>query len=302
MDKIIESFKNLYKGENVVKQHIYIALLFYLPCLASTILQFLDKESKKEEVIIILVSAVIVGFLSIVPVFVLQGLWAKFVNRRFSEAYGIPKLSWDCLSRGLKMFPLTLVWGLYIGIPCLFYLALVFIGFGLAISSQDSVIVFSQPVIVIVAVLGLLLAVMLLFIPLFLISPFVNMVFMKYCEKFEYSKELFNPLLPFRYMKKAFKDSIFLALKFVLVGMVMGMGAQMILFLLLMVLAIIAIPVVIILAMVNEHMFDSSVWAIPVVMLVSVVAIIPAYVRWITNLAYVDNLEEIYVDKFLIEE
>ena len=43
MDKIIESFKNLYKGENVVKQHIYIALLFYLPCLASTILQFLDK-------------------------------------------------------------------------------------------------------------------------------------------------------------------------------------------------------------------------------------------------------------------
>ena len=302
MDKIIESFKNLYKGENVVKQHIYIALLFYLPCLASTILQFLDKESKKEEVIIILVSAVIVGLLSIVPVFVLQGLWAKFVNRRFSEAYGIPKLSWDCLSRGLKMFPLTLVWGLYIGIPCLLYLALVFIGFGLTISSQDSVMVFSQPVIVIVAVLGLLLAVMLLFIPLFLISPFVNMVFMKYCEKFEYSKELFNPLLPFRYMKKAFKDSIFLALKFILVGMVTGMGAQMILFLVLMVLAIIAIPVVIILAMVNEHMFDSSVWAIPVVMLVSVVAIIPAYVRWITNLAYVDNLEEIYVDKFLIEE
>lgn len=302
MDKIIESFKNLYKGENVVKQHIYIALLFYLPCLASTILQFLDKDSKKEEVIIILVSAVIVGLLSIVPVFVLQGLWAKFVNRRFSEAYGIPKLSWDCLSRGLKMFPLTLVWGLYIGIPCLFYLALVCIGFGLTISSQDSVIVFSQPVIVIVAVLGLLLAVMLLFIPLFLISPFVNMVFMKYCEKFEYSKELFNPLLPFRYMKKAFKDSIFLALKFILVGMVTGMGAQIILCLLLMVLAIIAIPVVIILAMVNEHMFDSSVWAIPVVMLVSVVAIIPAYVRWITNLAYVDNLEEIYVDKFLIEE
>lgn len=302
MDKIIESFKNLYKGENVVKQHIYIALLFYLPCLASTILQFLDKESKKEEVIIILVSAVIVGLLSIVPVFVLQGLWAKFVNRRFSEAYGIPKLSWDCLSRGLKMFPLTLVWGLYIGIPCLLYLALVFIGFGLTISSQDSVIVFSQPVIVIVAVLGLLLAVMLLFIPLFLISPFVNMVFMKYCEKFEYSKELFNPLLPFRYMKKAFKDSIFLALKFILVGMVTGMGAQIILWLLLMVLAIIAIPVVIILAMVNEHIFDSSVWAIPVVMLVSVVAIIPAYVRWITNLAYVDNLEEIYVDKFLIEE
>ena len=302
MDKIIESFKNLYKGENVVKQHIYIALLFYLPCLASTILQFLDKESKKEEVIIILVSAVIVGFLSIVPVFVLQGLWAKFVNRRFSEAYGIPKLSWDCLSRGLKMFPLSLVWGLYIGIPCLLYLALVFIGFGLTISSQDTVMVFSQPVIVIVAVLGLLLAVMLLFIPLFLISPFVNMVFMKYCEKFEYSKELFNPLLPFRYMKKAFKDSIFLALKFILVGMVTGMGAQMILFLVLMVLAIIAIPVVIILAMVNEHIFDSSVWAIPVVMLVSVAAIIPAYVRWITNLAYVDNLEEIYVDKFLIEE
>lgn len=296
MDKIIESFKNLYKGENVVKQHIYIALLFYLPCLASTILQFLDKESKKEEIIIILVSAVIVGFLSIVPVFVLQGLWAKFINRRFSEAYGIPKLSWDCLSRGLKMFPLTLVWGLYIGIPSLLYLTLVCLGFGISISSNQ------DPVFMIVAVLGLLLAVMLLFIPLFLISPFVNMVFMKYCEKFEYSKELFNPLLPFRYMKKAFKDSIFLALKFVLVKMVMGMGAQMILFLVLMVLAIIAIPVVIVLAMVNEHIFDSSVWAIPVVMLVSVAAIIPAYVSWITNLAYVDNLEEIYVDKFLMEE
>lgn len=52
MDKIIESFKNLYKGENVVKQHICIALLFYLPCLASTILQFLDKESKKKRLLL----------------------------------------------------------------------------------------------------------------------------------------------------------------------------------------------------------------------------------------------------------
>lgn len=296
MDKIIEAFKNLYKGENVVKQHIFLALLFYIPCLAGTIIQFLDKDSKKEEVILILVSAFIVGILAIIPIFVLQGLWAKFVNHRFSEAYGIPKLSWDCLRQGLKMLPLTLVWGLYVGIPCLLYLAVVFFGLGSIISKN------ADPIEFLVAIVLLFFAVLFLFVPIFIISPFINMVFMKYCEKFEYSKTLFNPLLPFKFMKKAFKDSIFVALKFVLVGMVTGTAGQLIMFIALMVLAVIAIPFVILLAIWNEHIFDSTAAAIPVVMLGAVVAIIPAYLRWITNLAYIDCLEEVYVDKFLIEE
>ena len=296
MDKIIEAFKNLYKGEGFIKQHICIALLFYIPCLAGTIIQFLDKDTKKEELILILVSAFIVGVLAIVPLFVLQGLWAKFVNHRFSEAYGIPKLSWDCLSKGLKMFPLTLVWGLYVGIPCLLYLALVFLGLG-SIISKDA-----DPLEFFVAFVLLIFAVLFLFVPIFIISPFINMVFMKYCEKFEYSKALFNPLLPFKFMKKAFKDSIFVALKFVLVGMVTGIAGQLIMFIVLMVLAVIAIPFVILLAIWNEHIFDSATAAIPFVMLGAVVAIVPAYLRWITNLAYIDCLEEVYVDKFLIEE
>lgn len=296
MDKIIEAFKNLYKGEGFIKQHICIALLFYIPCLAGTIIQFLDKDTKKEELILILVSAFIVGVLAIVPLFVLQGLWAKFVNHRFSEAYGIPKLSWDCLSKGLKMFPLTLVWGLYVGIPCLLYLALVFLGLG-SIISKDA-----DPLEFFVAFVLLIFAVLFLFVPIFIISPFINMVFMKYCEKFEYSKALFNPLLPFKFMKKAFKDSIFVALKFVLVGMVTGTAGQLIMFIVLMVLAVIAIPFVILLAIWNEHIFDSATAAIPFVMLGAVVAIVPAYLRWITNLAYIDCLEEVYVDKFLIEE
>ncbi len=292
MDKIIEAFKNLYKGEGFIKQHICIALLFYIPCLAGTIIQFLDKDTKKEELILILVSAFIVGVLAIVPLFVLQGLWAKFVNHRFSEAYGIPKLSWDCLSKGLKMFPLTLVWGLYIGIPILIYFALIFIGLGYVIQNSDTVMV-------LVLFLVMILAVMFLFVLLFIISPFVNMVFMKYCEKFEYSKELFNPLLPFKFMKRAFKDSMFVALKFILVTIVTGIAGQV---LTLLALAIIAIPFVIILVSWNEYILNSMALAIPVVMICAVVAIIPAYIRWITNLAYVDCLEEVYVDKFLIEE
>lgn len=295
MDKIIESFKNLYKGENVVKQHIYIALLFYLPCLAATILQFLDKNSKKEEIALILISSVIVGLLAIVPVFILQGLWAKFMNCRFGEAYGIPKLSWDCLHCGLKMFPLTVVWGLYIGIPILIYFALIFLGLGYVIQNSDTVMV-------LVSFLVMILAVMFLFVLLFIISPFVNMVFMKYCEKFEYSKELFNPLLPFKFMKIAFKDSMFVALKFILVSMVTGIAGQVLTLLALMILAIIAIPFVIILVFLNENILNSTALAIPVVMICAVVAIIPAYIRWITNLAYIDCLEEVYVDKFLIEE
>ena len=128
------------------------------------------------------------------------------------------------------------------------------------------------------------------------------MVFMKYCENFEYSKALFNPILPFKYMKKSFKDAIFVALKFILVNMVTGMAGQLILMVALMILVIIAIPIVVVLVVIDENILSSVGLVFPVVMVCALVGIIPAYIRWITQLAYMDNLEEVYVDKFLIEE
>ena len=47
MEKILNSFKFLYAGEDTVKKHLLLALLFLLPSFATVCFQAVDKDEKQ---------------------------------------------------------------------------------------------------------------------------------------------------------------------------------------------------------------------------------------------------------------
>lgn len=291
MERILNAFKALYKGEKVWKTHLIVALLFYLPCLAASTFQLIDKDMK-ELIVPLLIAGTVLLILSIIPMFMISGFYLKFVNKRFSESIGLPKFDWDCLKQGVKFFPIPFVWTIYIGVPVILYVAIVLASFGFYISSKPGAI---GIILSTIAMFGLLL---LLYIPLFIISPFIAFINLKYSENFEYSAELFNPLTPFRYMKKAFKEAMIVALKFLVVAMITSFASQIVIFIgvmfmmMFMMMIVIAVPE-------NVDIYKLPVFIIPAIMVSGVLSVVAAYVNWITGLAYADNLLDVYKDKIM---
>lgn len=295
MDKILNAFQNLFEGEEMKKQHFFAALLFFLPCMTATTIQMIDKDASKNVIVSLLIAGVVLLVLSLVPILMLQGLWYKFLNRRFNEPYGIPQISWDCLIYGIKGLPLAIVWSLYVSIPCFIYMGLIIGGFAYFIANYQN----NTPLLIGFSLIFLILL-FLIIIPLFILSPFLAMVYMKYCENFEYSKELFNPMLVFQFMKKEFKETIFTALKFIVVNFVTNIAAQIIVMagVLLGIILVIGFGAMFIIAG-NENFATQWYFLVPAVLYLSIFTTFSAYIHWITQLAYADCLEEIYVEKMI---
>ncbi len=297
MERILSSFKALYKGEGVCKTHLLAALLFFLPCLAASTFQLIDKDMK-ELIVPLLIAGAVLLILSIIPMFALSGFYLKFLNKRLSEPAGLPVIDANCIIKGLKFFPIPFVWTIYIGLPILIYFAAIFTAFAFYISSKPDTLG------VILATIAMFGLVFLFFIPLFIISPFISFINMKYCENFEYSAELFNPLTPFRYMKKAFKDAIIVALKFIVVSMVTSIAVQIVIFLGMIILMIFGLIAAILIPDNVEmykfvDIYKMPVFVISVILLSGLLGVVSAYVKWITGLAYGDNLLDVYKEKIM---
>lgn len=296
MEKIIETFKNLYNGENNLKTHFTLVGMFLLPALLGVSTQFLDKDFLEFRSSVFVLIAVF-SLLSIVPVFFIIGYYFNFIHKRLNgENSGLPVIDWDSVTRGFKTIPLYFVWGLYILIPFLIYSFALILLFG-SIFLIGGANVYSFVLSVFVLILGGLLA----FIPLFIITPFIMEVYFKYSENFEYQKSLFNPLLPFKFMKKAFKESMLVALKYLAVGFVTNFAFQFIVGLVMLIIVLFAVAIVIISS--KATTFDSSPLFISVVLLVSgIFGMLSAYVSQMVGFAYTDNLIDVYKDKIMEKE
>ena len=292
MKKIIETFKNLYNGENSLKNHLTLASMFLLPALLGVSIQFLDKDflEFRSSVFALII---VFSLLSIIPLLFLIGYYFNFVHKRLNgESSGLPVIDWNSVVRGVKTIPLYLVWGLYILIPFLIYSFALILLFGSTFLIGGAN-VYSLVLSAFVLIIGGLLA----FIPLFIITPFIMEVYFKYSENFEYQKSLFNPLLPFKFMKKAFKESMMVALKYLAVGLVTNIAVQF------MMLIIVLFAVAIVIISSNTTTFDSSPIFISGVLLVSgIFGMLSAYVSQIVGFAYSDNLIEVYKDKIMEKE
>lgn len=296
MKKIIETFKNLYNGENSFKNHLTLVGMFLLPALLGVSIQFLDNDFLEFRSSVFVLIAVF-SLLSIVPLLFLIGYYFNFIHKRLNgETSGLPVIDWNSVVRGVKTIPLYFVWGLYILIPFLIYSFALVLLFGSTFLIGGAN-VYSFVLSVFVLILGGLLA----FIPLFIITPFIMAVYFKYSENFEYQKSLFNPLLPFKFMKKAFKEFMMVALKYLAVALVTNIAFQFIIGLVMLIIVLFAVSIVIISS--NATTFGSNPIFISVVLLVSgIFGMLSAYVSQMVGFAYTDNLIDVYKDKIMEKE
>lgn len=299
MKKILETFKSLYTCEDSGKTHLTLALMFLLPSLLGASIQFLDKDFAEFQTSVIIM-ALIFAVLSIIPILFLIGYYLRFVNQRLSGEKGIPTIDWGSVTRGAKAIPLYLVWALYVAIPFLVYffiLVAVFGGLFLVGGANTLSLILSFFILMVGAFLAL--------IPVFIITPFIMEVYFMYCENFEYHKTLFNPLLPFKFMKKAFKDSMLVALKYLAVSLVVNTAFQFIIGLLFLIIILLLFLIIIlfgagIVICLKASTFDSSPLFISLVILISgLFGMFSAYASQIVGFAYSDNLIEVYKEKIM---
>ena len=291
MKKILNSFKFLYAGEDTVKKHLLSALLFPLPSFATVCFQAVDKD-EKAMIIPLLIAGGIFLVLSILPMIMLCGIFVKFLNRKFLGQNGIPEMNMDLLVQGAKVLPVYLVWGIYIVLPVLIYLMAVFGGFTY-ILTLDVGLLFQ--ILLFFIMFGL---VFLLAIPLFIITPFITMIYVKYATNLQYSSEIFNPLTPFRYIKIAFKDVLLVALQYFVVSIGVSFVSQVIGLLVGVLLFLFVLIGVILISIVDSGVQFENVLMIPIIIIMALYMVLNSYATQMVSFAYASNLIEIFKEKF----
>lgn len=218
MKRVIETVKNLYKGENPFKKHILYSLLMIIPALAGAVISYGDKDTPKAVWLTLLCIGGVLFLLSIIPYIIMAGFRYTFLNDRYNGVNeGIPEVSFELFKRGLYAIPFDFVWGIYMSI-----LAIVVVGsslipmfYGIFSHSARS----NVPLVVCLTILTIFLYILGIII-LCLICAFFVYVSIEYAKDFKYKKRLFNPLLLFDAIRKSFKSTFITAIKYLLGSMV----------------------------------------------------------------------------------
>ena len=288
MERILQSFKDLYKCEDVVKRHLWYALLMIIPSMFGSMRYFVDKDTPKEVLLIGLIAMLVVGLLAIIPAFFNLGVWIDFIKDRLQGVTGIPRINMDTLKKGLAYFPLTFVWGIYFGLIFIILLFIPVIGLISSIGGKHSdplMLIGSMLLIMILAMVGVAL--------IFVLAPFFNYVVIKYVKLGHYTADMFNPFILFAYMKKAFGSTMLVMLKMFLVSVIVNFAIGMLngaIILLLLEIGIIA-------GIVNggSEIAMYSPWVILLVILLATLAgTIQGYTRGLIGFAAADNYIDVY--------
>lgn len=285
MEKLLQTFKNLYSGEDIVKRHWYIVLMIILPSLAMAVVSFIDKDTPSFIALALLLVAVVVLILSIIPLLTMSGFSLDFYKSRFDSKIGFPDVTWATLPKGIKALPLYIVWTFY-------YLVCSLILYGIPISVfvygltqyKENIGIFIAVSVVAVMLFALMSIV------IFLLTPFIGFVFIKYSQDFTYHKELFNPIAIIGYIKKSFKDTVVLTLKYVLVNLVISTVASIIIS----ILGLFVIAYSLVMSMVSSADVYSLTFMSMLIIPTWILAVIQSYVVVIPGFAMADNLVEIY--------
>ncbi len=290
MKDILQSFKKLYQGQDVVKRHFLFLTLFILPAIAGCFAGYVDKETPATVIGICLIASLIFLILSIIPGFMMTGFALEYAKSRLNGDVGIPKLSWEHFVRGVKVFPLNFVWFIY----AMFLVTVLFIlpMFGLIYA----MVTIKEPVTIGLGILTIILLYLALIALMFLLTPFTAYINLKYCEDYKLRAELFNPLIIIDFMKKAFKDSIILALKFIVATIVVS-SASSIVTMCLSVFMFLSVFIVAIITGENEGTLYHLAVIASMMPMGIIITMISSYTGSMTGYAYVDRLAVIYKDK-----
>lgn len=293
MEKVLQCFKNLYKGEDIKNKHFLLSLLFILPAITSAMTGVIDKDTPKSALIICGIILVVLGLLSIIPGLWLLGTAIRFYEERLMGKLGIPKVSFDTLVQGVKVFPLTFVWGLYY---LVIFTILIVTPFIFVISDITSGLNNPTTSSIIFMILGMLVAILLIIAITVLTLPFFNYIAIEYV-KYGHQGYLYNPLSLGKYMKLAFKETMIVFGKFWLASIVIGLAMGIIYLIFVILCGAIGLLAGIFSTSENFTLFDNPAAVISIIFLSSLISILQMYVRTMISYAATDNYIEVYKEK-----
>lgn len=290
MERILQSFKNLYKGETPFKNHMWFAFMLLIPSFFAGVVNYIDKDVPKEILIILGIVALVFGILSVIPAVFLAGYSVDFCENRLDNGIGFPKLSWNLFIKGAKLIPLGFVWSIYVLIffGTLFFLPFIPLIIG-TVQSGD------KGAGMILFMLGFLFIMLFLFVIVFLITPFMSYVVITYVNDGKYSARLFNPLIIIDFMKKSFKSTILVALKYIIVSLVLGMATSIVyIVLVLFCFAVMAIIAIYSSTITVDNVAYAPITLLFVIPLFGLAGVIQMYVNSMIGYAQLDNYIEIF--------
>ena len=195
---ILKIIKELYTGkDNLVAQLTIFALVGIMAIAFNEVISVFTGNTlyavftvpSDEEVIIF-------SMLGIMIFIFFTGYIYKFVHENYeSETTNLPSVSMNCFTTFIKVFPVMLVWGLYLGV----------MGFaGLALLGSNSTEFYAY------------------IITLIVLLPFINLVFIKFAKDFKYERKIFNPLTVAVIMEKTFVKVFLFLLQFIILGVIIS--------------------------------------------------------------------------------
>jgi hypothetical protein len=199
-------------------------------------------------------------------------------------------MSWELFIKGAKLVPLGFVWSIYVIIffGTLFFLPLTSLILSIVKSGDKGAGIF-------LFMLGFLFVMLLLCVIAFIVTPFLSYLPVTYVNDGSYSAKLFNPLIIIDFMKKSFKSTIMVALKYIIVSMLIGLAVSIIYIVFL----VLYMGIMAIIAISSSTITIDNVAYAPITLLFLIplsvlVAVFQMYVNSIIGYAQLDNYIEIF--------
>ncbi len=284
MDKIIQTFKNLYSGENVLKKHLMYLLILLAPAFSTTAFNMIDKNNREFWIFLIMLG-VCFGIIAIPMAITALGVFVKFIHNKFQGVGIFPEVDMECLKKGFKALPLFLVWLLYyLSVFVIYVISMLVVAYAMGLSKENIALMLVYSGIVLLALAALVVGI-------FLVYPFVQLIFVKFAQDYKYKAEYFNPITPFKYMAGNFKALIILALKYVLVSFIANIAVYLIVFI-----VAVFVGIAVTLAF-GGQLFSSNQTAYMILVYLNgaLSAWTLSYVSGVICLAYADNMTEYYL-------
>lgn len=192
IDLMIDGFKKVYSGKNVLSKHIFMLIIIAILSIATVNVQIMADTIEKTKELPNIWQLLICMIITLIAGIYTGGYNLLFSHNSFNQENKdiLPEINLTPFKVFFKTLPLMIVWSLYILVTLFFSMAL--------ISSKS-----------LLTVLGIFLFLFLLFL-----CAFVNFVYIAYIKNFD-SNGLFNINLPFKYMQKSFSDFVLLGLLFI---------------------------------------------------------------------------------------
>jgi hypothetical protein len=286
MKNILESVKKLYANENRVKQHVMYASLLFFVALPFFCISFLQNNISILETQIILILSAVFAVLSIIPFFAIAGATIDYYNGRLNNQTGLFDVTLKSVVKGIKFFfPLGLVWMIYFTCVTMLPIALVLPFLILNVHKINSMIL------VLLIILALLVFMLYLMLICLFILPFVSYVVIEYAKDYKHKGFLYNPLVLFKYMKKAFASTVITNLKLYIANMILNIAYNIVGFIVIAMLFVWLFVIVLILNP-SAEMIDkcSNLLFVPVIILATLLV----YMQGILSLAGADIYVKIY--------